>query len=400
MTRPSRGQLSARGGRRAAPVEERVIRAIARRVLDALVDVLPRMGATYQREIPEYARLSAEQLESEVLATSRRFVETYFARVSAGGTATEPDLGDMADAGRRRLEMGVSLDSALHAFRLAGRETWQVVVDTVHVGEEAALGPLAAGWIDYMDRASSRFAEGYLAASNERLRRVDARRCAIVDALLHAGDPGELAAVTAQWSINLAPHYRPVLLSGDDVAVRIDALVQQAPDGTLVGRRGDGVLALLTDDDADPRILAKAVNARLTTFGRAVTPGPELAVEVRHIDTVLAVAVRAGNLEGVFGPDDLLLEQLLAGSARMASDIASRVLDPLVAHDPDGVLAATLRTYLACGSIPETAAQQVVHPNTVAYRLRRVATLTRLDPRVPVEAALLVIALAARGGAQ
>jgi sugar diacid utilization regulator len=293
--------------------------------------------------------------------------------------------------------MGVSLDSALHAFRLAGRETWQAVVDAVEEGEEAVLGPLAAEWIDYMDRASSRFAEGYVAASHEHLRRLDARRSAIVDALLEAGDWGEVASVAAQWSVALAPSYRPVLLAGDDVLVRIDLLVQQAPPDTLAGRRGDRVLALLPDVDSDPRLLAKTANASLTTFGRAVTPGPELLTEVRHVEAVLAAATRAGHLQGVFGPDDLLLEQLLAGSERVAGDLAARVLDPLAAQDPDGVFTATLRTYLGSGSVPETAAEHVVHPNTVAYRLRRVRELTGLEPRVPTDATLLVIALAARG---
>jgi hypothetical protein len=374
------------------------IRAIARRVVDRIDDLLPQMGATYQREIPEYARLTPDQVEREVLRTSRRFIESYLGRLSEGRDPTKLDLTDMALAGRRRLEMGISLDSALHAFRLAGRETWQAVVDAVEPGEEAALGPLAAGWIDYMDRASSRFAEGYVAASHEHLRRLDARRSAIVDALLEAGDWGEVAAVAAQWSIALAPRYRPVLLAGDDVLVRIDLLVQQAPPETLAGRRGDRVLALLPDDGSDPKLLAKSANAALTTYGRAVAPGPELLAEVRHVEAVLAAAERAGHLAGVFGPGDLLLEQLLAGSERVATDLAARVLDPLQAQDPDGVFEATLRTYLACGSVPETAEEQVVHPNTVAYRLRRVRELTGLEPRVPTDAALLVIALTARGG--
>jgi hypothetical protein len=371
---------------------------ISRRILAQVDDLLPQMGATYQREIAEYARLSPDQLEREVLRTSRRFIETYFGRAIDGRDTTKLDLADMAQSGRRRLEMGISLDSALHAFRLAGRETWQAVVDAVEPGEEAALGPLAAGWIDYMDRASSRFAEGYLAASHEHLRRVDARRSAIVDALLEAGDWGEVASVASQWSISLAPRYRPVLLAGDDVLIRIDLLVQQAPPDTLAGRRGDGVLALLPDDGSDPKLLAKSANAELTTYGRAVAPGPELLAEVRHVEAVLAAAERAGHLSGVFGPGDLLLEQLLAGSERVATDLASRVLDPLQAQDADGVFVATLRTYLACGSVPETARDQVVHPNTVAYRLRRVRELTGLEPRVPTDAALLVIALTARGG--
>ncbi|MFP4636250.1 MAG: PucR family transcriptional regulator, partial [Nitriliruptoraceae bacterium] len=246
--------------------------------------------------------------------------------------------------------------------------------------------------------ASSSFAHGYLTASHEHLRRLDARRSAIVDALLEAGDWGEVAAVAARFAIQLAPIYRPVLLSGPDVLVRIDLLLQNAPADTLAGRRGDRVLALLPDETADPHLLARSAQSRLATFGRSATPGPELGAEVRHIEGVLAAAARSGHLDGVFGPDDLLLEQLLAGSERVAADLASRVLDPLEGHDPDGIFVATLRTYLATGSIPATAGHAVVHPNTVSYRLRRVRELTGLDPRTPSDAALLVIALTVRGG--
>jgi len=43
--------------------------------------------------------------------------------------------------------------------------------------------------------------------------------------------------------------------------------------------------------------------------------------------------------------------------------------------------------------IPETARIEVVHANTVAYRLARVRDLTGLDPRVPQDAVLLVLGL-------
>jgi hypothetical protein len=371
--------------------------AIAERVLARVQTLLPAMGRTYQQEIEEYARLTPDQLEREVLRTSQRFIEAYFGQVRTGKAADERALEDLFRAGRRRLEMGISLDSGLHAFRLAGRETWRAVVDAVEPGEETALAGLAGGWIEYMDRASSRFAEGYLEASHEHLRRLDARRSAIVDALLEAGDWGEVAAVAARFAIQLAPRYRPVLLAGPDVLVRIDLLLQQAPRDTLAGRRSDKVLALLPDDGSDPKLLAKVAGASITTHGRAVAPGPELGAEVRHVEGVLAAAVRAGDLEGVFGPQDLLLEQLLAGSERGSGELAARVLDPLAAQDPDGIFRSTLRAYLASGSVPDTAKLVVVHANTVAYRLRRVRELTGLDPRIPTDATLLVIALTARG---
>ncbi len=374
-------------------------RRIAQRVLAGVDQLLPQMGATYQAEIDEYARLSSAQLEREVLRTSRTFIEGYFGRLATGEDAPPVHLPDLAGAGRRRLEMGITLDSALHAFRLAGRDTWQAVVDAVEPGEEAALADLAAGWIDHLDRASCAFAEGYLDASHERLRRLDGRRSALIEALLEADAWGEVAAVAAQHAFALAPRYRPVLLAGEDVVVRIDLMLRDAPLDTIAGQRGDRVLVLLPDEEADPRQLAKSAQAAITTFGQAVAPGSALRVEVDHLESTLETAVRAGHLHGVFGPDDLLLEQLLSGAERGgAAALGTRILAPVVAGDADGELTSTLRTYLVTGSVPDTAAAHDVHPNKAAHRLRRVRDLTGLDPRVPSEAALLVIALTVGSG--
>jgi sugar diacid utilization regulator len=52
-----------------------------------------------------------------------------------------------------------------------------------------------------------------------------------------------------------------------------------------------------------------------------------------------------------------------------------------------------LRTYLETGSVPETARREVVHANTVGYRLNRVRDITGLDPRVPRDGTLLVLGL-------
>jgi DNA-binding PucR family transcriptional regulator len=97
----------------------------------------------------------------------------------------------------------------------------------------------------------------------------------------------------------------------------------------------------------------------------------------------------------VFGPDDLLIDQMVAASPRAAATLVSRVLHPLRAGDRTGVLEGTLATWLATGTVPETARREVVHPNTVAYRLRRVKELTGFDPRIPNDATLLSLAMAA-----
>lgn len=377
------------------------VRAVARRLVARLDELLPQLGATYRREIEGYARLTDRQLEAQVLATSRRLVEGYFGRIAAGRDPARVDLAAMELVGRRRLDMGVSLDDALHAFRLAARETWLALAEVVEPGEEAALVSLASGWIERLDQASSRVATGYLDASHERLRRLDARRADLVDALLGAADDGEVAAVGERFAVTVAPRYRPVVLTGSDVLVRTDAVLAAAPDA-LVRRRGDRLLVLLPAAGT-PEDVAAPAHADLAVTGQPAPPGPELTDEVRRTELLVDVAERDGEVTGgqaadrrdrrTIAPDDLPLERLVVAAGTVADQLAARLLAPLTGR-PE--LLATLRTYLDAGSIPDVAATLDVHPNTVAHRLRRTHDLTGLDPRVPREAALLVVALAAR----
>ena len=85
------------------------------------------------------------------------------------------------------------------------------------------------------------------------------------------------------------------------------------------------------------------------------------------------------------------------------SEFALRTLAPVVAYDADHrtELMATLRAYLACGrDRTATAARLVIHPNTVAQRLRRIEKLCGHqldDPATMMEltAAMTVYDLAA-----
>lgn len=366
---------------------------VAVRVLADLDELIPHMGEAYREEIPDYAALSDDEMEREVLATSRRFVTDFFTRIAEGRQLDELDLEALTVAGGRRLDMGVSLDSAMHAFRIAGREAWWAVVAATPEDEQYLLAELAAQWIDYVDRASSAFARGYLAASHEHLRRLDARRRAIVEALLHAADPGDVAAIAAQHSVNVAKRYTPVLLDGDDVSARVDRALTVSPEDSLAGSRGDRVLLLLPAPPEDADVLRVAADADLAVVGDPAGPGPELLAAVHTAERVMDAAVGSGRADAVLTTDDLLLEQLMGAAPRVGATLRRRVLEPLAAHDADGIFVSTLRRYLQTGSVPQTAEDEHVHANTAAYRLNRVEEITGLDPRVPTDAALLVLAL-------
>lgn len=371
----------------------RATSAVATRVLADLDTLIASIGVAMRAEIPEYGAMSDAVMTEDVLPVTRRVVAGFFDGVISGSPVGAKAIRGFEESGRRRLEMGVPLESLLHAYRIAGRVTWNAVIDVILPGEEHLLADLAARWLDYIDVASSAVAKTYMSASAERLRSLDARRRELVEALLTATDPGEVAAVSLRFSTMLAAAYVPVLVAGHGVAGRIDALITAAPAKTLGGHRGDRILLLVPDALADVTSVAGVAPDALVAWGRPAVPGHALLAEVGHVEALLDAALAEGKTAGAYGPDDLLVEQLLLGNDRVAAALRRRVRDLLAARDPGGVITSTLRAYLATGSIPETARREVVHANTVAYRLGRVRDLTGLDPRIPVDAALLVLGL-------
>jgi hypothetical protein len=363
--------------------------ALAERVLADLDSLVAQMGAAYQAEIPEYAEMSDATMARDVLPVSRRLVELFLDCVVQGRVLTPRELRTFEQSGRDRLAMGMPLESVLRAYRIAGRTAWTALCAAVQPGEEALLADLGARWIDIVDRTSSALARAYLSASHDRLRDLDARRRELVEALLTATDPSEVAAVSLRFSTVLAPTYVPVLVAGAGAVAGIDGLLADAPAGTLGGHRGDRVLLLVPHRLEAPLARAGAVVA----WGRPALCGRALLEEVRQVEQLLVTALAEGHVDGAFGPDDLLVEQLLLGNERVADALRRRVADVLIARDSAGVLVGTLRHFLATGSVPETARREHVHVNTVAYRLGRVRDLTGMDPRVPQDATLLVLGL-------
>jgi len=90
--------------------------------------------------------------------------------------------------------------------------------------------------------------------------------------------------------------------------------------------------------------------------------------------------------------DDLLPERALAGDETARHALVEQVLRPLI--EAGRTVLDTLETYLAQGaSIEATARTLFVHPNTVRYRLKRVAEVTGLTPAQARDAYVLRLAL-------
>ncbi|MGV0848588.1 PucR family transcriptional regulator [Mycolicibacterium phlei] len=88
---------------------------------------------------------------------------------------------------------------------------------------------------------------------------------------------------------------------------------------------------------------------------------------------------------------ELLPERALLGDATAIAALETEVMRPLADAGP--ALTETLDAYLDSGGAIEACARQLfVHPNTVRYRLRRIADFTGRDPTVPRDAYVLRVA--------
>lgn len=88
---------------------------------------------------------------------------------------------------------------------------------------------------------------------------------------------------------------------------------------------------------------------------------------------------------------ELLPERALLGDATAIAALDSEVMRPLADAGP--TLTETLDAYLDSGGAIEACARRLfVHPNTVRYRLKRIADFTGRDPTVPRDAYVLRVA--------
>lgn len=115
-----------------------------------------------------------------------------------------------------------------------------------------------------------------------------------------------------------------------------------------------------------------------------------------HVSAVEAMA----GMEAVVGwraaprpvhASELLPERALLGDRAAVEALNEYLVLPLAAAG--SALSDTLDAYLDCGGAVETCARQLfVHPNTVRYRLKRIAEVTGRDPMNPRDAYVLRIA--------
>ncbi|MGY0234517.1 PucR family transcriptional regulator [Longispora urticae] len=407
------------------PLVERFLAAVpamTRAVVTELVD-----------EVPVYGLLPREELDGDIPRIVERTLRTFGEVLRSRGVPSAETLAGIRESAARRAEEGVPIDAVLTAYHLGAR----ICLD--HVAGDAGpadVGDLLATQrllLEFLQRVTSAVAAGYVAD-----RRTDdhAARQALLAALLDgllvepaAARAGvRLPASYLVLSLHFAPHpdeeHDPPAAGAP-----ADTRVTAGPGAAVAARRkvrrvrveldhqsAEPVLSMLTADGGVALLPCATPPGALTgadwnrfvalaaRLGRAagtdVLAGAAVAAPHQVADAaVLAreiqgVARTFGRRSGLFQLADLLVEyQLTRPSA--ARDQLAGLLGPL-----DAELLATLRAYVGSGLSRQRAARHLhVHPNTVDYRLRKVAALTGLDASQPGELPRIAAALAARDAA-
>jgi hypothetical protein len=286
------------------------------------------------------------------------------------------------------------------------RRTVELVRVAISVAEEhlPALGAtddeslaLRESLVRYSREIAFSAAAVYAAAAETR-GAWDARvEAAVVDGIVRGEDVGTLASRVAALGWDAAADLQVIVgrapaVAQEHVVAAAAEWAQRRTRASLAGVQGGRLVLILAG--ADP---AESSVAELFADGPVVA-GPVidgLSGASESAAEALAGLAAAGAWPAAPRPvhaDDLLTERVIAGDQRAAARLRSTIYAPVAAAG--GALLESLDAYLAHGGSLEPAARSLfVHPNTLRYRLRRVADLTSRDPWDPRDLAVLHTAL-------
>jgi sugar diacid utilization regulator len=405
------------------------IQEIARRISRREEQVARTMVERYRAEMLDYAALDDRDLYGDVREVSLLNLRALLANLDGGRILHPEELERFRASAVRRVHEGISLESLLHAYRLWAQILWQTVLETaardVPAEREAALR-IAGRLIEHVDVVSTASAQAYLDEAQGVWSDREVLRRDLLEALVSGrADEPETRQQAAALGIDLAAGYAVVVArrsepSLEALAVRatlrhaVETLrrhLQPVRGTVLFGLRQEEVIALYPAAEAadiEPlrgqcEELATGLAAERFSIGLGTRqPGAAgIAQSYREASEAAEVALGTGTFGAPIAFEDVLLDSIMRSSPH-ATRLLAASLEPLREYDArrGASLVDTLRAYFQSGfNLTRSAEKLHVHPNTVVYRLRRVAELTGRDPQNPNDLLLLSLGVRMSGGA-
>jgi hypothetical protein len=331
------------------------------------------------REVPGYH--SADALTEQDLRRSfRRCLELVLVLVLERRDPTPEELHEQAHLGGRRAEAGLEVADLTRAYRLGFLVVWSGLAERAREDgpqTEQLLAQHALRVWELQDRLCSAIEDAHRARQQQLQETSGRRGRALLDALRGLPDTAE-AAERAARAVGMRPDGRFVA-----------AVVSGA-----AGRRPFLPGAVTVDEDGESVLVC-------SVRGAAADAAENLADELERLGwSHVGVGLCLTGLDGA--RQSLRLARrahdagrrtgrrtLSAGADWFACMVGNEAehLEPVLAPvrkalADDEDLAATVAAFLAADrNLTRAAARLFLHPNTVAYRIRRLADTTGLDLR-------------------
>jgi len=328
-------------------------------------------------------------------------------------TTTPWIASDVFSSAPRELLRSISLQETLQLIRVVVT----VVEDRVAPRSEA----LREAVLHYSRDVAFAAADVYARAAEAR-GLWDARlEALVVDSILTGESDDELPSRIAALGWHGGGE-AAVLVGTSDRAVDVDQLRRTARHSgadVLVGLQGNRLVLVLgrmqsepggsAHDAASEPLPFLSIASRLAPHfaDGPLVLGPtvdNLVDASRSARAALAGIAVARSWRGATRPvsaDDLLPERALAGDGLARRSLIEQIYEPLTEQSPE--LLETIWCYLDNGrSLEATARELFVHPNTVRYRLKKVAEIIGWNPTgareaLIVQSALIVGSIAEHG---
>jgi sugar diacid utilization regulator len=386
-------------------------KSLALAVLDRLehdcATIARRMALAARAEVDEYASVSDPAFAEEVLAHAAEHVGAFVRAARRGRPPAGEELDFVRSRGAQRARELMPLDALLESYLIGQRTVWEAIVETAGETPEGlrAAQELTGETFAYTHAINVAVADAYLRESRALASEAERSRRDLLDRLLSGGEPGPDEARRAE-ALGLPPDADHVVVvavadaeadSPDDEAHRlaVRALLRADPERPFVVARHDEVVAVLpVYVRRGPAELRAALERAAATLAR--THNVRLRVGVSSVGSGLSALARCygeanralrhtTDEAAVVALQDIALVDYLASEAddtarRLVPAGTRRLLD--ADRQLAGALVRTLRAYADCDlNVARAAKRLAVHPNTVHYRLRRIATLSGRDPR-------------------
>jgi hypothetical protein len=310
------------------------------------------------------------------------------------GEAAAPITAEVFGAAPRALAGDITLEQTVAMVRLS--------IDVVDENLDEVLGDSEA---DVVRAALNRYAREVAFATAEVYARAAEQRGAwdarlealVVDSLLRGEGDETISSRASALGWDGSGHV-VVMMGGLGEGAALEEVRRIARDrrlDCLCAVQGERLVVVLGGVDRTGR--------PATTVAEAFAPGPvvigpvvgaltEARISADAAHSALRVSHGWVDAPRPVHADDLLPERALAGDDAARQALVEHVHRPLA--EAGASVLETLETFLSQGSsIEATARALFVHPNTVRYRLKRVAEVSGLSPANPRDSYVLRLAL-------